>query len=152
VADVLLVGSRTLTVERYGSLVPGGREAWPPIATLSRAGDLDLDRILRARTPPDLIVYGPVEPPDSRAEWRESPADFAHVVTDLRARGARTIVCEGGPTVYAHVLPLATDFSLTLAPMLVGDGPALLPATRSRRLHTQDVAAVGDHVFVHYAF
>ena len=164
VADVLLVGSRTLTVERYGSLLPpelaAGREArglpaWPPIATLSRTGDLDFDRILRARTPPSLTVYGPVQPPGDRAHWRESPADFASVVADLRARGARTIVCEGGPTVYTHVLDLATDFSLTVAPNLVsGEASLFHPATENhtRHVRTTDVTAIGGHVFVHYAF
>jgi riboflavin biosynthesis pyrimidine reductase len=96
-----------------------------------------------------------VEPPGNRVRWRESPAAFAHVVADLRARGARTIVCEGGPTVYAHVLDLATDFSLTVAPNLVsGEASLFHPSLRgkARDARLADVTAIGDHVFVHYTF
>lgn len=160
VADVLLVGSRTLTVERYGSLLPPPleRPAWPPIATISRTGDLDFDRILRARTPPALTVYSPVAPPLTHHDvtWRRAPADVTSVVADLRARGARIIVCEGGPTIYAQLVEadLATDFSLTVAPALVGGATPIFHSAmhgEPRPVDTLEVTNIGDHVFVHYA-
>lgn len=160
VADVLLVGSRTLTIERYGSLLPPphDRSAWPPIATVSRTGDLDFDRILRAKTPPALTVYSPVAPPRTHHDvtWRESTADVKRVVADLRARGARTIVCEGGPTIYAQLVEagLATDFSLTVAPALVGGETPIFHSTMRGGPHpvtTLDATAIDGHVFVHYA-
>jgi riboflavin biosynthesis pyrimidine reductase len=155
VADALLVGPRTLEAERYGSLLgPGSDRPWPPVVTVSRSGRLDFERILRAKTPPELVVYGPVDP-RGPAEWRHA-GDVSGAVADLRARGARTIVCEGGPTLYAQLVAsgLATDFSLTVAPALVGAGPELFdPALRghSRPVRMLDVTAIGDHVFVHYA-
>src|SRR3954469_14227999 len=73
VADVLLVGARTLTVERYGELVPG-RPQQVPIVTISRAGDLDFTRALRANTPPRLTVYGqPRADAPASVEWRALP-------------------------------------------------------------------------------
>jgi riboflavin biosynthesis pyrimidine reductase len=153
-ADVLLVGPRTLEAERYGSLLPpDSPRPWPPVATVSRSGVLDFERILRAKRPPELTVYGPVDP-RGPVPWRPAD-DLAAAVRDLRTRGAQTIVCEGGPTIYAQLVAanLATDLSLTLAPALVGAGPSLFdPVLRApaRPVRTVDVAAVGDHVFLHY--
>lgn len=171
VADVLLVGHRTLAVERYGSLLPPRLEqarerqqkpAWPPIATISRTGELEFERIMRANTPPALTVYGPVEPPPTQwpVTWRNIDADedlLRQAVSDLRARGARTIVCEGGPTIFSLLVEanLATDYSLTVAPALVGgEVPIFHPAMRGRPhpVTTVDATAIDGHVFVHYAF
>jgi diaminohydroxyphosphoribosylaminopyrimidine deaminase / 5-amino-6-(5-phosphoribosylamino)uracil reductase len=136
-ADVLLVGSRTLTIERYGAMLPGTK--LPPIATISRKGDLDRDRILRADDPPELHVYD---------------RDVAGVVRDLRDKGAKIIVCEGGPTLFglAFDAGLVTDYSLTLAPTIVGAGDRLIAGKgEPRQLELLAATAVEQHLFVHYA-
>ena len=132
-ADVMLVGHTTLTVERYGSLLPTamqtarvkrGQSPIPQVATISRNGTLDIAQIRRADQPPDLIVYSEVAEPDGvDAEWvHQEPVTVASVVDDLRARGHRVIVSEGGPTLFGLLFAARriTDLSLTFAPMLVG--------------------------------
>lgn len=170
VADALVVGARTLTVERYGSLLPPalaaarvarGAPAIPPVATISRDATLDTARIRRAQEPPDLLVYTQAErvPPDAEGvTWRRLDAvDVARVAAHLRHRdGARVLVCEGGPTVYSRALAagVVTDLSLTLAPVVVGDGDPLLPpfdgGDEGVRLMLADATSVGDHLFAHY--
>lgn len=166
VADVLLVGGRTLVVERYGALLPealaearraAGRGAIPPVATISRRATLDVERVRRADAPPDLRVYTEAPAPADRdgVLWRRLPAvDVAAVVADLRLRGAEVIVCEGGPTLYAQALGARclTDVSLTIAPVVVGEGDVLLPEVSPGdvRLHLADATSVGDHLFTHY--
>lgn len=171
VADVLLVGARTLAVERYGSLLPPpladargarGAPAIPPVATISRDGGLDTARIRRAQEPPELVVYTEAEPVPAVVEgvaWRRLPdVDVALVAADLRERdGARVIVCEGGPTLYARALAagVVTDLSLTLSPVVVGGGDPLLPPFETAgdegvRLALADATSVGDHLFAHY--
>ncbi|HVL96876.1 MAG TPA: dihydrofolate reductase family protein [Solirubrobacteraceae bacterium] len=155
-SDVLLVGSRTLTVERYGSLVGDGSP--PPVVTISRDGRLDLGRILRAKQPPPLTVYARVPRPAAApvAGWRTWPeVSVGAVVEDLRAGGARVIVCEGGPALLARALEggVVTDLSLTLAPLAVGAGPPLVAAGRAgpQAVRLLDAAVAGRHVFAHYA-
>ena len=165
-ADVLLVGSRTLDIERYGSLLPEPLQASrvkrgvtpiPGVATVSRDGSLNLDRILRANEPPVLTVYSGVSRPgDSRVTWRQlEDVSASTVVADLRRHGARLIVCEGGPRLYTEVFAagLATDLSLTIAPLLVG-GDLQLVTAGAGSLHEPwrlaDVTVVGAHVFFHY--
>ncbi|HEU4975045.1 MAG TPA: dihydrofolate reductase family protein [Baekduia sp.] len=165
-ADMLLVGGRTLTVERYGSLLPEplaarrrerGLPPIPPVATISRAADLDVARIRRADEPPDLRVYTEAAPPPDEpgVGWRRLKAvTVRSVVDDLRERGAGVIVCEGGPTVYARALAdeVVTDLSLTLAPVVVGEGDVLLPDFHPGdvRLALAGATAIGDHLFTHY--
>jgi riboflavin biosynthesis pyrimidine reductase len=169
-ADVLLVGARTLAVERYGSLLPPAlaqarhdRSATPipPVATISRDASLNTARIRRAQEPPELLVYTEAAPPEDAlgVAWRHlDDVDLAPVVADLQERdGARVIVCEGGPTIYSRALAagVVTDLSLTLSPIVVGDGDPLLPPFATPggagvRLALADATSVGDHLFAHY--
>jgi riboflavin biosynthesis pyrimidine reductase len=166
IADVLLVGARTLTVERYGSLLPQAMAARrrerglppiPPVATISRDGRLDVARMRRADEPPDLLVYTEASPPQDAegVAWRRLRAvTIGSVVEDLRARGAQVIACEGGPAIYAQALAAraVTDLSLTLSPIVVGEGDRLLPdvAPGEVPLTLADATSIGDHLFVHY--
>lgn len=166
VADILLVGDTTLTVERYGSLLPDEMQQArvsrnqlpiPPVATISRAGTLDVAKIRRANQPPDLAIYSQAPaPPDVDAEWIEQPLVTPQsVVGDLRDRGNRVIVSEGGPTLFGLLFDagLITDFSLTLAPLLVGDeGPRVVESiSHLTSLRLIDAHPVEGSVFTHYA-
>jgi riboflavin biosynthesis pyrimidine reductase len=165
VADTLFVGDRTLTVERYGSLLPPAmqqarvgrnRLAIPPVATISRAGALSVARIRRANEPPQLTVYSEAEAPaDVDAEWvRQTPVTPESVVSDLRARGNRLIVCEGGPTLFGLLFGagVISDLSLTVAPLLVGDsGPRVVEAgVAVPPLTLAEADPFEGSVFVHY--
>jgi riboflavin biosynthesis pyrimidine reductase len=165
VADTLLVGERTLTVERYGSLLPQAMQEArvarnqlpiPPIATISRLGTLDVDQIRRAKEPPDLAVYSEVAAPEAvDAEWVTQTAVTAtSVVDDLRRRGNRVIVSEGGPTLFGLMFEagVVSDLSLTVAPLLVGDqGPRVVEgAGRGPKLRLADADATEGNVFTHY--
>lgn len=167
VADVMLVGHTTLTVERYGSLLPDVMQQArvarnqlpiPPIATISRAGTLDVAKIRRADQPPDLIVYSEAEAPASvEAEWiRQNAVTPQSVVGDLRERGNKVIVSEGGPTLFGLLVEagLITDLSLTIAPLLVGDeGLRVVEAAGAGTASLRLVSAepVDGNVFAHYA-
>lgn len=71
----------------------------------------DVAPSLRARVPKSVNVR-PVGPPFS----------LAQVVAALRADGARTILCEGGPTILGELLAarLVDELFLTVSPVLAG--------------------------------
>lgn len=169
-AGGVLVGARTLETERYGSLIPdadrdarlaAGREGWPRILTLSRNLDLDLEAMLSTDDALPLTVYTEAAAPD------DVPGSDVEVVTldevtpgavvaDARARyGYDVVACEGGPRLLAAALAqgVVTDLSLTLAPIVVGTGPPLLPPgelTTAVPLRLAAAEALGGSVFAHY--
>ncbi|WP_187369117.1 dihydrofolate reductase family protein [Baekduia soli] len=169
-SDLLLVGARTLEQERYGALVTpaqsasrvaAGRPPVPPIVTLSRGFDLDLDQVLGYDEQLDVTVYteadvtAPAGRPSVgvvRLARLTAAAAIAHA---RREAGATRILCEGGPTLLARVAQsgLLTDLSLTVSPLLVGHGPVVLAdfeAGEPRRLALHDVHRDGDFVFLHH--
>lgn len=141
-SDAILVGTGTLRAERYGAWIRDERR-WamrraaglddPPLgATITRGGEVPWGIPLfagEART----IVYSGVElapPPEVRAPVEvvilDDPSPAA-VVADLRARGARSILCEGGARLNAGLLRagVVDELHLTVAPQLVGGGDPL---------------------------
>jgi riboflavin biosynthesis pyrimidine reductase len=171
--DAILVGTATLRAERYANLldeqqrahrVASGLEAEPVVATVSRRLDLATDIPLLAEPTARVQVYTEAEGEvPSQGAW-VSAHRFARgeltmpaILEHLRAeRGARTILCEGGPTLLRElvVAECVDDLLLTIAPMLIaGDaptplcGPALDPPAglALRELHRAD-----DHLFLRY--
>ena len=141
-ADAVLIGAGTLRAEGYGRLVgnpervarrepPAGRRR-PTAVLLSRGLDLPWDaglfaaarparaRLHRARsaTPPEVAA-----PRRGRAARRPQPAA---ALRDLRARGIRALLCEGGPTLNRALLAagLVDELFLTLSPLLAGNKDA----------------------------
>jgi len=142
IADVILVGAGTARAENYGppritddqrdARVARGQEPAPTIAVVS--GRLHLDPAAR------LFVDSPTRPiilttehadADRRTALDEVgeilPAgatafDPALALDLLRQRGARVVVCEGGPTLNGWLLAagLVDELCLTVAPLLVG--------------------------------
>jgi len=171
VADVLLVGSRTLEQERYGSIIPTierdarearGQTSVPRILTISRGMTLDLAQALRAEPELSLTIYSSTH----AAEPTGYPAvevvdlpdlDVAQVLADVRTRyRATTIVCEGGPTLLARLAErdLLTDISLTVAPLWVGSGPPLFETYNLDRPEAVNLVRTDVHegsLFAHYA-
>jgi riboflavin biosynthesis pyrimidine reductase len=167
VADVLLVGPRTLEAELYsGSIISEqgreiridhGRSPLPPIVTIDRYGHLDLDLALRGANHPELCVYVPVQGAraDQRASWIEmANLSLKDIIEDARERlGGRTIVLEGGPKLVdvAFHEDVVTDLSLTIAPILVGCGPRLFGMSGEPE-HTELLPseAIDGYVFAHW--
>jgi riboflavin biosynthesis pyrimidine reductase len=170
-ADLLLVGARTLETERYRSVIPDedrdvreslGRSRVPRIVTVSRQLDLDLDVILEVDPEMALTVYTsnaaaathPSVEIVALGSGDELPLDL--VLADIRGRREGSIVlCEGGPGLLARLLEerLLTDLSLTLSPLVIGDGPVVWQDAGGgdpqpvalAELHRHD-----DFIFAHY--
>ncbi|AZG48110.1 pyrimidine reductase family protein [Gordonia insulae] len=180
-ADVILVGAGTARVEEYGPAVLDdelgalrtrqlGASATPAprMAVVTRScsvpakslGHLPGVRPIvittsTADTSPatelaDVIVAGDVQ------------IDFARVVDELRSRGLRRILCEGGPTLLSALTEagLVDELCLTLAPMLTAEpasvgSDSVVPSTNPLRapLRTTLRHSVthDDYIFLRYA-
>jgi riboflavin biosynthesis pyrimidine reductase len=140
-ADAVLIGSGTLRAEGYGRLVgnpdrvarraAAGRPATPPAVLLSRSLDLPWDAGLFAAPDQPVLVYTEVdaEPPATAAPLevvRLAEGTPATALGDLRARGVRALLCEGGPTLNGALLAagLVDELFLTLSPLLAGNADA----------------------------
>ncbi|HYF24643.1 MAG TPA: dihydrofolate reductase family protein, partial [Baekduia sp.] len=142
-ADAVLVGTRTLAAERYANLLDDdqrelrradGRPEHPVIATVSRKLELPLDVPLFAEDVP-VQVYteadglAPTRGADVRTA-RLQPLTLPGVLEHLgRERGARTVLCEGGPHLLRELVAQdgLDDLLLTVAPLLAaGDAPRVL--------------------------
>lgn len=184
-ADAVLIGTATLRAEGYDRLVrdPARRErrraagaADDPVAVLlSRRLDLPWDAGLFAAADQPVLVYTDptsasrgaaashdLAPPASVAAPVEivalDPFGPAAVMADLRSRGVRALLCEGGPTLNRLLLAagLVDELFLTVAPLLTADErePAIVagasldpPATLALRW----ILRHGDELFLRYA-
>jgi riboflavin biosynthesis pyrimidine reductase len=171
--DAILVGTGTLRAERYANLLDGeqrahraaaGLEPEPIVATVSRRLDLPGDIALLAEPTARLQVYTETEGEvPSQGAWiavqrfdageLTMPAILEHLRSE---RGARTILCEGGPTLVRALVAAdcVDDLMLTVAPMLVaGDAPTPLrgdPVDPPAGLALRDIHRANDHLFLHY--
>jgi riboflavin biosynthesis pyrimidine reductase len=172
--DAILVGAATLRAERYANLldpdqradrVANGLEPEPVVATVSRRLDLPTDIPLLAEATARVQVYTETEGEvPTQGAWVSAqrfepggltmPAILEHL---RRERGARAVLCEGGPTllrelVAAHCID---DLLLTVAPMLVaGEAPTALSGAALEPpapLTLRDIHRADDHLFLHYA-
>jgi len=144
-ADVVLVGAGTVRAERYGPSRPPG----PAIAVVTRSLDLDWDAPLFGAGEVRPIIVTVADAPAERraqAERRadvivagEGDVDLRRALDALAARGARQVLCEGGPTLNGDLSAagLVDELCLTVSPVVAhGDTkrivagpplPALLP-------------------------
>lgn len=142
-ADVVLVGAGTVRAERYG---PPRGDRPPRIAVVTRSCDLDWDAPLFAEpTTRPLVVTVAGAPPDRLARAGEvadvvvagaEDVDLPRALRLLGDRGARAVLCEGGPSLNGRLAAagLVDELCLTVAPLLAGGdarrivaGPALSP-------------------------
>jgi riboflavin biosynthesis pyrimidine reductase len=171
--DAILVGTATLRAERYANLldpdqraqrVAAGLDPEPIVATVSRQLDVPSDIGLLAEPTARVQVYAEVEGEvPSQGAWvavhrfepgaLTMPAVLEHLSTE---RGARAILCEGGPTLLRELVVAGCidDLLLTVAPMLVaGDAPTLLRGPELQPpvgLALRSLHRSGDHLFLHY--
>jgi riboflavin biosynthesis pyrimidine reductase len=172
VADAVLVGPGTIRVEGYGRLVgsaerrarrvAAGQAADPPCVLFSRSFDIPWDAGLFATAEQPVIIYtgaGEAAPSSCLAPVEVVRLDDyspAAALADLRARGVRALLSEGGPTLFRGLLDagVVDELFLTLAPQLVaGDeeqvipGPPLDPAVE---LDLQWVLQAEGELFLRY--
>lgn len=142
-ADVILVGAGTANAERYGRarrsdariavvsgslsvdpdlplFVAGAKDATAPLPLIVTTGSADVSHATRFEGRAELLRAG------------DEVVDLPAALAELSARGARVVLCEGGPTLNAGLLAgdLVDEINLTHAPLATGaaaprivDGP-----------------------------
>jgi riboflavin biosynthesis pyrimidine reductase len=144
IADAVLVGPGTIRVEGYGRLCGEERRARreasgqapdPPLVIFSRSFDVPWTASLFEAAEQPVLIYTAVrgEIPDVAAPVEVvvlEPYTSAAALADLRARGVRALLSEGGPTLLRGLLEdgVVDELFLTLSPELVGgDERRLIP-------------------------
>jgi len=165
-ADVILVGASTVRIENYsGAQLPvaarqerqhRGQAEVPPIAVVTRSGNIDPNALLFTRTEvPPLILTTSRFHDDARRRLRSvaevidasgrepESVDNATVLKILAERGLYRVLTEGGPLLLGSLIEegLLDELCLTVAPILVGGGSKRIVTgmgsvhTRMRRTH-----------------
>jgi riboflavin-specific deaminase-like protein len=137
--DAVMVGAGTLRAETYGRLVRkehrrearvrAGLAPEPLAVVVSGRLDLPDDLPLLHDPEQDVLVatFSDRELPGAaRIEYLRSDAAAVHIpalLAELRARGVRSVLCEGGPTLNAELLQARAVDELfhCLAPKLAGE-------------------------------
>jgi riboflavin-specific deaminase-like protein len=173
VADAVLVGTGTVRAEGYDRLVrseerrarrrASGLAEDPLAVLLTRRFDVPWDAGLFAAADQPILIYTGVEgePPDMAA-----PVEIVRLVdptpaaalADLRGRGVRALLCEGGPTLHGalHAAGLVDELFLTLTPVLTGDEdePSIITGGRLpgvAQLELLSVRQAGSELLLRYA-
>jgi riboflavin biosynthesis pyrimidine reductase len=153
-ADAIVIGSHTLLASPKNRWT--AEAAFPPASP----GLAELRRTLGLRELPDVVVLTRKRDIESavlgdRLLVRDN---VVQAVAELRERGCRRILCEGGPTLFGSVLAdgLVDELFLTVSPLLAGrgltlvEGVELLPDTRVAAT-LAGVRRHGAHLFLRYA-
>jgi 5-amino-6-(5-phosphoribosylamino)uracil reductase len=175
-ADAVLVGANTIRREGYGTLKSdqfsataadqGSSGSQPPLLCIVTRR-LDLPADLPALRNPDLTILiittstAEIAASRARVEYLRlpdgGPVSMLAALHELHARwGMRRVVCEGGPSLNAHLLTedCVDDLFLALSPIVSGDDSALtlingaLPTSVDLSLRSH--VAVDDFVFLRY--
>jgi riboflavin biosynthesis pyrimidine reductase len=150
VSDVVMVGSGTAALEKYGPArldpevrerrIARGQTPTPPIAVVTEGGGhLDLAGRLFAEDPsgprPIVITTEPVArrmvaPVQDVIAAGDAVFDLGAALDQLAARGLSRVVCEGGPRLLSRLVGggLLDELCLTHAPVLAGTGHASMLA------------------------
>lgn len=149
-SDVVVVGANTVREERHTATRP----TW--LCIISESGNLTGHRISEADAAASVLVCGPTSARDRAAETMPG-ANFAEfdtsagrvplaaVLAELRGRGLRQIVVEGGTTLIGQFLDgaLLDEVCLTQAPVFGPDTSPALPSS-SRNSAFQRVLLLED--------
>jgi riboflavin biosynthesis pyrimidine reductase len=173
-ADAVLIGTGTLRAEGYDRLVraperrarrrTAGAAADPVAVLITRSGDVPWETGLFAAAGQPVLVYAtsPVAVPPGVAAPVEiatlDPCTPAAVFADLRARGMRALLCEGGPALNRELIAagLLDELFLTVAPLITADSaePTIVsgaPLDPPTALVLRWVLRHGDELFLRYA-
>lgn len=167
-ADVVLVGAGTVRAENYGPVRltetqqaerhAEGRPDPPPIAVVSRTGELLPTRLFSdPYQPPILVTTERAAPAHRDPADRLSrvfaagtdTVDLARAVKLLSDAGMPRILCEGGPTLLDELVEVGAidEICVTLAPKLAASQPVRYAARPSPL--PDPVGMRLDHVLVH---
>jgi riboflavin biosynthesis pyrimidine reductase len=161
VADVILVGAKTVRDENYGPHRPKDGSAPNPIAVVTNTMQLDLDSPFFAEAAARPIVVTSERAPADAVERARAVADvrvvgaervdLAAAIDDLGG----VVLCEGGPTLLAEILKVdrLDELCLTIAPMAGGDPGRIVSDSLSGHLVRFALASAqteGDDVFLRY--
>ena len=173
-ADVVLVGAGTSRAERYGPARLDdalrelrrrqGKPAVPPIAVVSRAGDLDWSAPFFTEAEERPIVFASAASGETTRRQAAAVADFVvagdtridpRIALDhLHRAGYHSILLEGGPGLNADIVNagLLDELCLTLSPRLVaGTGPRVLAGPElPRPLELEIVHLIEEDGFLFY--
>jgi riboflavin biosynthesis pyrimidine reductase len=153
-ADAIVIGSHTFLASPKNRWT--AEAAFPPLA----AELTELRRMLGLRELPDVVVFTRTREIESaalgdRLYVRDNVVD---AVAELRERGCRRILCEGGPTLFGSVLEagVVDELFLTVSPLFAGRGLPLVEGVEllpDRRLAASlaGVRRHGAHLFLRYA-
>jgi riboflavin-specific deaminase-like protein len=142
--DGILVGTDTLRTERYGRLVreperrhrraAAGLHPEPLACIITRSGDVPTEIPLFADSGSRVVVFTPVpiDTAELAAEVEVVDVDAGELTLTTMLRRlrsdfeVRTLLCEGGPTLFGGLLreDLVDELFLSLAAKLVGGGSA----------------------------
>jgi riboflavin-specific deaminase-like protein len=140
--DAVLVGTGTLRTERYGRIlgkperrerrVQRGYSAEPLAVIITRTGDVPTDIALFAEPEAHVVIFAPAEIDTSTCAAQVDvvkldPGELTQVTALRRLRvdhDVRTLLCEGGPTLFGALLQedAVDELFLTFAPKLAGGG------------------------------
>ncbi|OBH07948.1 pyrimidine reductase family protein [Mycobacterium sp. E3247] len=167
-ADVVLVGAGTARAENYGPvrLTEPGRTAPPPVAVISRSGQLPSRLLADPDRPPIVVTCAQAaaardHPGDDGGRQvllaGEDSVDVARAVALLRERGMHRILCEGGPTVLDELVEagLVDEICVTLAPKLAASQPVghrLMPSPLRTpvAMRLEHALVLEDYLFLRY--
>jgi riboflavin-specific deaminase-like protein len=141
VADAVLIGTGTIRAEGYGRLVrnpervarraAAGLPPTPAAVLISRSFDIPWGApLLESADQPVIIYTGDGGAPPRVAAPLEvvrlEDCTPRAVMADLRSRGVRSLLCEGGPTLNSGLLEagVVDELFLTLSPQLAGETDA----------------------------
>lgn len=174
-ADVVLVGAATARTENYGPVQLSdaqhatrrrcGRFKPPPVAVISRTGELPTRLVSDASQPPLLITSAETAARHDRTGDQrcgvlvagERSVDVVTAVALLRHHGLSRVLCEGGPTLLDELVgaDAVQEVCVTLAPKLAASAPVghrqppsplALPAT----LRLEHALVHDDYLFLKY--
>jgi riboflavin biosynthesis pyrimidine reductase len=174
--DVVLVASGTMRAENYGPVVMSperqderrarGQEPVPAIAVVSGNCQFDWSTpFFAAATRRPIIVTVDTADARARAEAERhadvivagaDSVDLAFAITEIGARGARSILAEGGPTLNGELAQamLLDELCVTLAPLLAsGDAKRLIagsPLEKLAPLAVRSVCEEDEYLFLRY--
>lgn len=140
--EAVMAGTHTVRIERYGRMtrdperrerrVAAGREPEPLTCLVTRSGDVPVEAPIFAAAQARIVVFGPndLRLPEAEAQVEIVALDpgeltLSTVLRRLRTDfGVRSLLCEGGPTLFNGLLHerLVDELFLTLSPKLTGGG------------------------------
>jgi 5-amino-6-(5-phosphoribosylamino)uracil reductase len=140
--DAVFAGTRTLRIERYGRMVSSaerrerraqaGRRPEPLACVVTLSGEVPVEIPLFREPNAQIVIFSPRDPDLSGCAAQvevvrldRGELTLTTVLRRLRADfGVRSLLCEGGPTVFGALLQerVVDELFLTLAPKLAGGG------------------------------